>query len=156
MNHLDLVGWINTARYKWAEIRGREIKFKPATFYLGVADLLARKVERIGADESDSESERESASERGKGDSTKDLGRKVADEGTKDGGREEEKGVNGTRAEGKVRDEEGPSDSTQELGKQVAGEGSRSAASAPREETKRSGTLLDTGTLDPPVGEGRP
>lgn len=22
VNHLDLVGWINTARYKWAEIRG--------------------------------------------------------------------------------------------------------------------------------------
>ncbi len=45
MNHLDLVGWINTARYKWAEIMGREIKFKPATFYLGVADHLARVVE---------------------------------------------------------------------------------------------------------------
>ena len=45
MNHLDLVGWINTARYKWAEIMGREIKFKPATFYLGIADHLARVVE---------------------------------------------------------------------------------------------------------------
>lgn len=45
MNHLDLVGWINAARYKWAEFTGREIKFKPATFYLGVADHLARQVE---------------------------------------------------------------------------------------------------------------
>ena len=45
VNHLDLVGWVNTARYKWAEIMGREIKFKPATFYLGIADNLARVVE---------------------------------------------------------------------------------------------------------------
>jgi triacylglycerol lipase len=45
VNHLDLVGWINTARYKWAEIMGRSIKFKPATFYLGIADHLARVVE---------------------------------------------------------------------------------------------------------------
>ena len=48
MNHLDLVGWVNTARYKWAEIMGREIKFKPATFYLGIADHLARVVEHQG------------------------------------------------------------------------------------------------------------
>lgn len=45
VNHLDLVGWINTARYKWAEIMGREIKFRPAQFYLGIADHLARVVE---------------------------------------------------------------------------------------------------------------
>ncbi|KAL4241730.1 GPI inositol-deacylase [Abortiporus biennis] len=45
VNHLDLVGWVNTARYKWAEIMGREIKFKPATFYLSIADHLARVVE---------------------------------------------------------------------------------------------------------------
>ena len=45
VNHLDLVGWVNTARYKWAEIMGREIKFKPATFYLSVADNIARAVE---------------------------------------------------------------------------------------------------------------
>ena len=44
------MGWINTARYKWAEITGRKIKFKPATFYLGVADLLARSVESQGQD----------------------------------------------------------------------------------------------------------
>lgn len=48
MNHLDLIGWINTTRYKWAELTGREIKFKPATFYLGVADHLARHVEGCG------------------------------------------------------------------------------------------------------------
>ncbi|KAI0328176.1 alpha/beta-hydrolase [Cubamyces sp. BRFM 1775] len=52
VNHLDLVGWINTARYKWAEIMGREIKFKPATFYLGIADHLARVVEGQGQDRS--------------------------------------------------------------------------------------------------------
>lgn len=45
VNHLDLVGWINTARYKWAEIVGKEIKFRPATFYLAVADMLAGEVE---------------------------------------------------------------------------------------------------------------
>ncbi|TFK56594.1 alpha/beta-hydrolase [Heliocybe sulcata] len=45
VNHLDLVGWINTARYKWAEIMGREIKFRPAQFYMGIADHLARVVE---------------------------------------------------------------------------------------------------------------
>ncbi|KAJ8474508.1 hypothetical protein ONZ51_g7173 [Trametes cubensis] len=50
VNHLDLVGWINTARYKWAEIMGHEIKFKPATFYLGIADHLARVVEGQGQD----------------------------------------------------------------------------------------------------------
>ena len=48
VNHLDLVGWVNTARYKWAEITGREIKFRPATFYLGIADMLAREVEGQG------------------------------------------------------------------------------------------------------------
>lgn len=47
VNHLDLVGWINTARYKWAELMGSEIKFKPATFYLGVVDHLARAVEEL-------------------------------------------------------------------------------------------------------------
>lgn len=45
MNHLDLVGWINAARYKWAEMTGRHINFRPATFYLGVADMLAERVE---------------------------------------------------------------------------------------------------------------
>lgn len=45
MNHLDLVGWISAARYKWAEIMGKEIKFRPGTFYLGIVDMLAREVE---------------------------------------------------------------------------------------------------------------
>ena len=47
VNHSDLIGWINTARYKWAEMMGREIKFSPATFYLGIADMLAGEVEGI-------------------------------------------------------------------------------------------------------------
>ncbi|THV06023.1 alpha/beta-hydrolase [Dendrothele bispora CBS 962.96] len=51
VNHLDLVGWINTARYKWAEMTGREIKFRPATFYLGIADMLAKEVEGQGEGE---------------------------------------------------------------------------------------------------------
>ena len=51
MNHLDLVGWINTFRYKWAELTGREIKFKPATFYLGVTDHLAKAVEGQSQDD---------------------------------------------------------------------------------------------------------
>ena len=55
VNHLDLVGWVNTARYKWAEIMGREIKFKPATFYLSVADHLARVVEGQGHEHSHEE-----------------------------------------------------------------------------------------------------
>ncbi|CAA7268008.1 unnamed protein product [Cyclocybe aegerita] len=53
VNHLDLVGWINTARYKWAEMMGKEIKFRPATFYMGIADMLAREVE--GLDEGEGE-----------------------------------------------------------------------------------------------------
>ncbi|THH28298.1 hypothetical protein EUX98_g5891 [Antrodiella citrinella] len=60
VNHLDLVGWVNTARYKWAEIMGREIKFKPATFYLGITDHLARVVE--GQERTES-SDTESSSE---------------------------------------------------------------------------------------------
>lgn len=45
-----MVGWTNTARYKWAEITGREIKFRPATFYLGIADWIAGEVEGIPKD----------------------------------------------------------------------------------------------------------
>ena len=41
------MGWVNTARYKWASLTGREIKFRPATFYLGIADWLASDVEGI-------------------------------------------------------------------------------------------------------------
>ncbi len=45
VNHLDLVGWINEVTYKLKEMLGREIKFRPATFYLSVVDLLSREVE---------------------------------------------------------------------------------------------------------------
>jgi len=55
VNHLDLVGWINTARYKWASMLGKEIKFRPATFYLGIADLLAKEVEGQGEGEEGNE-----------------------------------------------------------------------------------------------------
>ncbi|KAG6832511.1 hypothetical protein H0H92_000140 [Tricholoma furcatifolium] len=47
VNHLDLVGWINTARYKWAEMMGKEIKFRPTNFYLGIADMLAGEVDGV-------------------------------------------------------------------------------------------------------------
>lgn len=47
VNHLDLVGWINPARFKWAEITGKQINFRPATFYLGIADMLAREVDGV-------------------------------------------------------------------------------------------------------------
>jgi triacylglycerol lipase len=86
VNHLDLVGWVNAARYKWAELRGKEIQFKPATFYLGIADLLAREVEgqappeRDAGTGADSESRR-AAEERGRAD-VADLGRQVAGEGS--------------------------------------------------------------------------
>jgi hypothetical protein len=46
VSHLDLIGWTNPARYAWAEALGRAITFKPATFYLGVVDHIARVVER--------------------------------------------------------------------------------------------------------------
>ena len=66
MNHLDLVGWINAARFRWARFRGHDIRFHPATFYLSVADHLAREVdgvqpepEPIEADPWDSSSERD-------------------------------------------------------------------------------------------------
>ena len=47
VNHLDLVGWINVARYKLAEWAGKEIKFKPATFYLGITHTIAEQVEGL-------------------------------------------------------------------------------------------------------------
>ena len=47
VNHLDLVGWINVARYKLAEWAGKEIKFKPATFYLGITHTIAEEVEGL-------------------------------------------------------------------------------------------------------------
>ncbi|KAI0003758.1 Alpha/Beta hydrolase protein, partial [Russula compacta] len=47
VNHLDLVGWINAARYSWARFRGRGISFHPGTFYLSNADHLAREVDGV-------------------------------------------------------------------------------------------------------------
>jgi hypothetical protein len=44
---MSQIGWINQPRYKWAEWTGKEIKFKPATFYLGVTDHLAKAVEGL-------------------------------------------------------------------------------------------------------------
>ncbi|WVW79990.1 hypothetical protein I302_101963 [Kwoniella bestiolae CBS 10118] len=43
VNHLDLVGWVNTVRYTLAGWTGKPIAFKPATFYLEVADYLAEQ-----------------------------------------------------------------------------------------------------------------
>ena len=41
------MGWVNAARYKWAELMGNKIKFKPATFYLEIVDHLAKAVEGL-------------------------------------------------------------------------------------------------------------
>ncbi|WWC87704.1 uncharacterized protein L201_002596 [Kwoniella dendrophila CBS 6074] len=43
VNHLDLVGWVNTVRYTIAGWAGKPIAFKPATFYLEVVDYLAEQ-----------------------------------------------------------------------------------------------------------------
>ncbi|WVR03961.1 hypothetical protein IAU60_000960 [Kwoniella sp. DSM 27419] len=43
VNHLDLVGWVNTVRYTLAGWTGKPIAFKPATFYMEVADYLAEQ-----------------------------------------------------------------------------------------------------------------
>src|SRR5438045_2637260 len=59
VNHLDLVGWVNTARYKWAELMGKGIKFKPASFYLEVAAKLAEEVEGLREDDDSSDEEPE-------------------------------------------------------------------------------------------------
>jgi len=47
VSHLDQVGWINAARYSWARFRGRDIAFHPATFYLSIANHLAREVDGV-------------------------------------------------------------------------------------------------------------
>ena len=93
VNHLDLVGWVNPARYKWAELRGKAIKFKAATFYLGAADLLAREVEgqaplaRDGNVDNDDPSASASRQAQAEGNATiEDLGRQVAGEGSKKDG----------------------------------------------------------------------
>ncbi|KAK4685601.1 triacylglycerol lipase, partial [Tremellales sp. Uapishka_1] len=43
VNHLDLVGWVNHVRYAISGWMGNAIVFKPATFYLEVADYLAEQ-----------------------------------------------------------------------------------------------------------------
>lgn len=43
VSHTDLVGWVNQIRYTLSAWVGQEIAFKPATFYLEVADFLAKK-----------------------------------------------------------------------------------------------------------------
>ncbi|KAG8832174.1 hypothetical protein FRC17_001814 [Serendipita sp. 399] len=53
VNHLDLVGWVNAARYKWAELFGKAINFKPASFYLEIASRLAEEVEGLKRDDED-------------------------------------------------------------------------------------------------------
>ena len=65
VNHLDLVGWINEARYKWAEIMGKEIKFRPATFYMGIVDMLAKEVEGQASDTGSSSLGKEGLREEG-------------------------------------------------------------------------------------------
>ncbi|KAG8712992.1 hypothetical protein FRC11_013630 [Ceratobasidium sp. 423] len=45
VNHLELVGWVNEARNTITEWMGGEANFRPATFYLGVANHLAETVE---------------------------------------------------------------------------------------------------------------
>ncbi|KAG9110573.1 hypothetical protein FRC07_008175 [Ceratobasidium sp. 392] len=45
VNHLELVGWVNQARNTITEWMGGEANFRPATFYLGVANTLAEVVE---------------------------------------------------------------------------------------------------------------
>lgn len=39
----DLVGWVGKVRYGWAELVGKPIKFKPVSFYLAIAEMLAHK-----------------------------------------------------------------------------------------------------------------
>ncbi|KAK8861419.1 hypothetical protein IAR55_002238 [Kwoniella newhampshirensis] len=43
VNHLDLVGWINSVKYTLGKWAGKPVPFKPATFYLEVADYLAEQ-----------------------------------------------------------------------------------------------------------------
>ena len=61
VNHLDLVGWINVARYKFAEWAGKEIKFKPATFYLGITHTIAEEVEGLTWEDEEERRKKEEA-----------------------------------------------------------------------------------------------
>jgi triacylglycerol lipase len=108
------------ARYKWAEFTGREIKFKPATFYLGVADHLARVVE--GQDAGSGKSSEEG--ERGAGENA----------GTSQ--RREGEGAEGTRAGEGVSTVEG-----------VEHQGPRSASASPTPSPVRLATS-NSGDVD--------
>lgn len=114
VNHLDLVGWVNTARYKWAELIGHEIKFKPATFYLGVADHLARVVE--GAGKSVSRSASQNRIDKWNGDKSVEEGsqkgwqkedRLNPASGEKSARKDSELGADGTQAGAGVKTSEG-------------------------------------------------
>ena len=85
------------ARYKWAELTGREIKFKPATFYLGVADHLARVVEGLG------ECSDENSPEGSKGGSTGES----EEDNRSEQRQEESESAKGTRAGEGVKTTEG-------------------------------------------------
>jgi hypothetical protein len=43
VSHLDLVGWVGKMRFMFAEYSGKGIKFKPVSFYLTIAEMLASK-----------------------------------------------------------------------------------------------------------------
>lgn len=43
VSHLDLVGWVGKVRFMFADLTGNSIKFKPVSFYLGIAEMLAKK-----------------------------------------------------------------------------------------------------------------
>ncbi|KAL8279855.1 hypothetical protein RQP46_007705 [Phenoliferia psychrophenolica] len=43
VNHLDLVGWVGKVRFGFAEWMGKPIKFKPVSFFLAIAEMLAEE-----------------------------------------------------------------------------------------------------------------
>lgn len=43
VSHLDLVGWVGKVRFMFADWAGQSIKFKPVSFYLSIAEMLATK-----------------------------------------------------------------------------------------------------------------
>ncbi|KAK9897175.1 alpha/beta-hydrolase [Cystobasidium minutum MCA 4210] len=43
VNHLDLVGWVGRMRFAFAELTGKAIRFKPVSFYLAIAEELAKE-----------------------------------------------------------------------------------------------------------------
>lgn len=106
VNHLDLVGWINPARYKWAEMMGKDIKFRPATFYLGIADMLAGSVDGVVRE---GEAEAEGAADGDDGDRGTKVGRgvEVAEDAHGVGAGVSGGGASGLDASGQIRVETG-------------------------------------------------